>query len=198
MISVVIATKDSERELLPTLAALVPGAAAGAVREVIVTDDGSRDQTHEVAEIAGCHFISMPGSLGRRLAAGANKARAPWLMFLRPGLVPDPSWVTECLRFVGQSDALGHITRTATFRAVADFDTTSSAFMEALSLLGSALGLRAKPYRGLIISKRRYDQLGGHSGDRADCETELLRRLGRRQLITLRCGAMHAQVLREI
>ena len=34
MLSVVIATQESERELLPTLAALVPGASAGLVREV--------------------------------------------------------------------------------------------------------------------------------------------------------------------
>ena len=40
MISVIIATKDSERALVSTLGALVPGAAAGAVREVIVADAG--------------------------------------------------------------------------------------------------------------------------------------------------------------
>ena len=67
MLSVVIATHESERELLPTLAALVPGAAAGAVREVIVADAGSRDQTAEVADIAGCRVIVSPAPLGARL-----------------------------------------------------------------------------------------------------------------------------------
>ena len=43
MLSVVIATQDSERALLPTLSALVAGAVAGVVREVIVTDAGSGD-----------------------------------------------------------------------------------------------------------------------------------------------------------
>ncbi|MEA2873185.1 MAG: hypothetical protein QOH67_3161, partial [Hyphomicrobiales bacterium] len=45
MFSVIVATYDSERALVPTLAALVPGATAGIVREVIVADGGSRDET---------------------------------------------------------------------------------------------------------------------------------------------------------
>ena len=45
MFSIIIATHDSERALVPTLAALVPGATAGIVREVIVADGGSRDET---------------------------------------------------------------------------------------------------------------------------------------------------------
>src|SRR5262249_56220676 len=45
MLSVVIATHDSECALLPTLAALVPGAAAGIVREVIVADAASPHPT---------------------------------------------------------------------------------------------------------------------------------------------------------
>ena len=44
MISVVIGTRDSEVLLASTLAALVPGAVAGLVREVIVADSGSTDR----------------------------------------------------------------------------------------------------------------------------------------------------------
>ena len=45
MLSVVIATENAEQRLVPTLAALVPGAMAGVVREVIVADAGSSDAT---------------------------------------------------------------------------------------------------------------------------------------------------------
>jgi glycosyltransferase involved in cell wall biosynthesis len=58
MLSVVIATHDSERALLPTLAALVAGAAAGVVREVIIADAGSRDATDAIADGAGCRAVS--------------------------------------------------------------------------------------------------------------------------------------------
>ena len=103
MISVVIATSDSERALVPTLAALVPGAVAGTIREVIVADAGSRDATATVADVAGCRFMVVEGLPGARLKAGAASARAAWLMFLRPGAVPDVTWVDEVDRFMRDS-----------------------------------------------------------------------------------------------
>ena len=100
MLSVVIATHDSERLLVRTLAALVPGATAGLITEVVVADAGSRDDTAAVADIAGCNFLVAEGSLGKRLAAAAAAARAPWLLFLRPGIILDAPWVGEARGFV--------------------------------------------------------------------------------------------------
>src|SRR5262249_37675321 len=93
MLSVVIATQDSERVLVPTLAALVPGAVAGVVREVIVADAGSHDDTATIADGAGCRLLVSNGGRGARLKAAAATARAPWLLFLRPGVVPEATWV---------------------------------------------------------------------------------------------------------
>jgi glycosyltransferase involved in cell wall biosynthesis len=84
MLSVIIPTLNNERVLVPTLASLVSGAAAGTLRDVIVADGGSTDATIEVADIAGCEVMSTAGTLGGRLRAAAAKARANWLMFLRP------------------------------------------------------------------------------------------------------------------
>ena len=55
MLSAIIATYQSERALVPTLAALVPGAATGLISEVIVADANSSDATAEVADIDGFH-----------------------------------------------------------------------------------------------------------------------------------------------
>src|SRR5579871_5653280 len=93
--SIILPTSDSERALVPTLAALVPGATAGIVREVIVTDAGSRDRTQDVADVAGCAFLVSAGPLGARLAAAARSARGDWLMFLVPGTVPGLTWIDE-------------------------------------------------------------------------------------------------------
>jgi len=94
MLSVIIATLESERALVQTLAALVPGATAGLLGEVIVADAGSKDATAEVADIAGCRFVSSTDVLGARLKAAAVSTRTPWLMFLRAGTVPEPGWLT--------------------------------------------------------------------------------------------------------
>jgi len=88
MLSVIIATHESERTLVPTLAALVSGATAGLLGEVVVADGGSRDATAEVADIAGCRFMTSAEPLGARLKAAAASARSPWLLFLRAGCVP--------------------------------------------------------------------------------------------------------------
>src|SRR6266852_4538268 len=107
MLSVVIATHDSERALLPTLAALVPGAVAGIVREVIVADAGSGDATVQIADGAGCRVLTSSGTRGARLKAAAEAARAPWLLFLPPGSVPDATWIDETRRFVEEAALRG-------------------------------------------------------------------------------------------
>ena len=89
MLSVIIATRDSERPLVRTLAALVPGATSGLITEVLIADGGSRDDTPAVADIAGCKLLAGDEPLGRRLQAAADAARAPWLLFLQPGIVLD-------------------------------------------------------------------------------------------------------------
>ncbi len=104
MLSVVIATENAERVLVPTLAALVPGATAGLVREVIVADAGSSDATAMIADAAGCRIDVASAPLGHRLRQAAASARAPWLMFLRPGAVPDWTWIEETRRFIEQAE----------------------------------------------------------------------------------------------
>ena len=64
---------------------------------------------------------------------------------------------------------------------------------DALSLIvAAALGARPRAEQGLVISKQLYDRLGGHSETAADPEAELLRRIGRRRLVTLAAGAFSA------
>lgn len=186
MLSVIIASLDSERALVATLAALVPGATAGVISEVIVIDGGSRDDTATVADIAGCNFKVMEAPLARRLRAGAAAARAPWLLFLRPGTIPDAGWPVEISRFMEQHSSEP---RAATFRRGMAAPPTLRA---ALSLVAAAaFGARPRPEQGLVIPKQLYDQVGGHSEQTADPEAELLRRLGRR-IVILGTGASAA------
>ena len=188
MLSVVIATQDSERPLLPTLAALVPGAAAGAVREVIIADGGSRDATAEIADEAGCRLLVSERPRGARMKAAAATARSGWLLFLTPGVIPDVTWIDETRRFAENGEMLGHAMRqAAVFRAGAG--PISSLAAEAASLLRRAVGARPLPQQGLLIAKPLYDQLGGHDDTAAEPERDLYRRLGRRRIVLLRTAA---------
>jgi glycosyltransferase involved in cell wall biosynthesis len=183
MLSVIIATHDSERSLVRTLAALVPGATAGLITEVVVADAGSRDDTAAVADIAGCNLLVAEGSLGKRLVAAAAAARAPWLLFLRPGTVLDAPWVGEARGFVERPRP---DVRAAVFRRAAP---AQSGLREALAALLAALATKPRPEQGLLIKADFYRQSGGHAERTADPESDLLRRIGRRRIATLSARA---------
>jgi glycosyltransferase involved in cell wall biosynthesis len=185
MLSVIIATDESERALVATLAALVPGATAGVIREAIVADTGSTDQTAEVADVAGCRLLVTPAPLAGRLRAATAVARAGWLMFLQPGVAPDTTWIPEVMRFVEQAELAGQAHPQA-----AVFSPPSLGTAGPFALLKSLVRRGPQPEQGLIIAKRVYDSLGGHRDEVADCETDLLRRLGRRRLVVLRTAAL--------
>lgn len=188
MISVVIATHESERSLVPTLAALVPGATAGLLGEVVVADAGSRDATAEVADIAGCRFVTSSGPLGARLKAVAVSTRAPWLMFLRAGTVLEPGWVGIVDRFIEKADLLEGSARAAIFRPPGIADLMHPGLAEVLAMLRVAFGGGLKPEQGLLIARSLYNDLGGHQpNDSAD--VALLRRIGRRRIAMLPAGA---------
>lgn len=176
MLSVIIPTLDSERPLVRTLAALVPGAAAGLVSEVLVTDAGSHDQTVAAADHAGCTVLHEAGSLGRRLKAAAEAARAPWLLFLRPGAVLEPSWTAD-VRFLLEQGP--QQVSAAIFRRAAP---GHGGLRATIMLAAAAFGGRPHPRQGLLIANDLYERTGGHSAVAADPEGEYLRRVGRRQL----------------
>lgn len=191
MLSVVIATHESERPLVPTLAALVPGAMAGLVTEVVVADGGSTDATEEVADIAGCRFVASNEPLGGRLKQAAASTRTPWLMFLRPGCVPEPGWVTACEGFMERASRLGDVDRAAVFRPPAAADLLRPGLSELLALLRVMIGGGARPDQGLLIARRFYDAVGGHPAG-ANAEAALLRKLGRRRVSMLTASARAA------
>ncbi len=184
MLSAIISTQNSERSLVPTLSALVPAAAAGLLAEVVIADAGSRDATADVADIAGCRFTSSTEALGIRLKAAAATVRSPWVMFLRAGAVPQPGWIEAADHFIQTTGLLGDAGRAAIFRLPGLDHAGRPGFAELLAGVRAAIARGPKPEQGLLIARRLYDAIGGHSaGD--DAEVAILRRLGRQRLVVL-------------
>jgi len=191
MLSVIIPTENDERALVPTLAALIPGASAGLISEVIVADAGSTDATAEVADLAGAVVLVSQAGRGARLREAARSARAAWFLFLRPNIVLDLTWIAEAARFVEEAERDARLVdRAAVFRP-ASIAAQRSTLAEALALLRAALGGKPRPEQGLLIARRFYDELGGHRAGAADAEADLLARLGRRRTVLLRSGAVN-------
>jgi rSAM/selenodomain-associated transferase 2 len=189
MISVVIPTLDAEAGLPATLAALVPAAVDGLVREVIVADGGSRDGTVTLAEAAGAEVWRMDPSRGEQLATGAARARFSWLLFLHADTVLEPGWEREAWSFIEQVEGGHRGSSAAAFRFALDDVGLKPRLVEA----GVALrcGLLRLPYgdQGLLIPKALYHQVGGFRPMPLFEDVDLVRRLGRRRIVMLRARA---------
>jgi glycosyltransferase involved in cell wall biosynthesis len=193
LISVIIPTLDSERVLVPTLAALVSGSAAGLVREVILADGGSRDETEQVADVAGCHFLKGPHDPGARLRAAAHQARGSWLLFLDPAAVLSEGWTREVRAFVETTERGGLAERrAAAFRLGYEGFGVKPRLAEAAAAARLVVVGRPLPEQGLLIARRFYDHLGGHR-DGKKSQARLLARVGRRKLVTLRTRLVLAE-----
>lgn len=190
MISVVIPTLDAEAGLTATLAALVPATVEGIVREVIIADGGSRDATEEIAEIAGANFVAAEKGRGPQLAAGAEKARSGWLLFLHADTVLQPGWEREAAAFMERVDTGQRPLAAAAFSFALDDFGAWPRVLEAI--VGVRCALLRFPYgdQGLLIPKRLYDALGGYRALPLMEDVDLVRRIGRRRLVMLRSKAV--------
>jgi rSAM/selenodomain-associated transferase 2 len=190
MISVVIPTLNAEATLGQTLAALVPAAVDGLVREVIVVDGGSRDRTAEIVDHAGANLVRGKRGRGQQLAAGAAQARFPWLLFLHADTALAPGWEREASIFMERIDLEEQPVAAAAFRFALDDEGARPRLLERLVALRCA-ALRL-PYgdQGLLIPKRLYDEVGGYRPLALMEDVELVRRLGRRRTVILRARAV--------
>ena len=194
MITVIIPTLDSEGALVPTLSALVSASASGLVREVILADGGSRDETEKVADVAGCHFLKGPHDPGARLRAAAHQARGSWLLFLDPAAILQEGWMREVRAFVDTTERGGLAERrAATFRLGYEGFGMKPRLAEAAAAARLAVIGRPRPEQGLLIARRFYDLLGGHK-DGKKAEEQLFARIGRRKMVTLRTRIVLVEV----
>ena len=189
MISVVIPTVNAERLLPRCFDSLITAAVRGVVREVIVSDAGSSDSTLAIADGAGAHIVHARKGRGQQLAEGAAIARSDWLLFLHPETALEPGWEVEAESFIDQ--AVMEQPRAAVFRfALEDF---GNAARRAEALAGLRTAMFALPYgdQGLLIPKRLYTKLGGYRALSDMEDADLVRRIGRRRLISLRARAVN-------
>ena len=184
MLSIIIPTEGVEQPTVATLAALVPGAAAGIIREVLLVDRGDNNGvTERVADVAGCRYLRFEGTRAAALAAGARQARSPWLMFLRPGAVLDTGWIEETSQFIQGVAASGRA-RAGVFR-YARSPYADNGWRDSFKFLARTV-VGPLSDQGLLIARDHYERLGGYAPDARRSEARLLRQLGRSSRTLLR------------
>lgn len=187
MISVIIPALNAEAGLASSLAALIPGVVSGLIKDVVVVDGGSTDQTAAIADDAGCKFIHAPPGRGPQLAQGAAAARGEWLLFLHADTALSGEWHKEVGHFIGQQDAKAYA---GVFRFALDDFRPQARRLE--KWVRWRCALFALPYgdQGLLIHRRLYDALGGYACIPLMEDVDLIRRIGRKRLIYFRSSAI--------
>lgn len=187
MISVVIPTFNQARELERALQPLVPASMGGLVKQVIVADASSTDDTIALAEAAGCEIVQSEKGRAKQMRAGASVAKGKWLLFLHADTVLRDGWVAEVEAFLQQPQARK---RAAAFRL--SFADASPAARRAMQLARLRAQLMRLPYgdQGLLVSRYLYDAIGGYPDIPAMEDVEIIRRIGRQRLTLLETEAV--------
>ncbi len=182
MISVVIPTNNEAPQLERALQPLVAASMGGLVKQVIVADAGSTDDTLALAESAGCEITQSAQGRAKQMRAGASVAKGKWLLFLYADTVLREGWITEVEAFLQQPQARK---RAAAFRL--SFADAGPAARRAMQLARLRAQVMKLPYgdQGLLISRYLYDAIGGYPDIPAMEDVEIIRRIGRRRLTLL-------------
>jgi rSAM/selenodomain-associated transferase 2 len=165
------------------LAALVAGLSDGLVREAIVVDGASSDQSAQLAADMGCKVITLPlesRGRGKQLRAGAQTAISEWILFLHADTALQDGWVCA----VGDHIA-NHPDKAAYFQLA--FNKSSAGARRVAWLANLRAKFLGLPYgdQGLLISRVLYDQIGGFCDIPLMEDVDIVRRLGRTRLILL-------------
>ena len=187
-LSIIIPTFNAMPRLGDCLAALVAGVSDGLVREAIVVDGSSTDDSAELAADMGCKVIGLPPQArgrGKQLVAGAQGATGDWLLFLHGDTVLQDGWVRAVRDHLSNQPE-----KAAYFRL--GFDALGGGAKRVAFLANLRAKVLGLPYgdQGLLISRTFYDEIGGY-GDLVLMEdVDLVRRIGRGRLVALESVAL--------
>jgi rSAM/selenodomain-associated transferase 2 len=186
-LSIVIPTCNAAALLPRCLGALGEARRDGLLREIVIADAGGCAESVEIAHGFGASAFAAPPGRGPQLIAAAARCSGDWLLFLHADTCLENGWSRDAAGFIGRFDAGD---RAAVFRLRLDDGLPAARRIERLANWRSrALGL-CYGDQGLLISRRLYDRLGGFRPLVLMEDVDLVRRIGRRQLVLLDSAAV--------
>ena len=182
-LDVVIPTLNAGATLAATLASLQADLSIA----IAICDGGSSDDTAAIARQAGATVVTAPAGRGSQLAAGAAVGDASWILFLHADTVLTPGWTNAVRAFTSRHVNIGkagyfHLR----FRSA---DPRARRVERLAAWRSRRLGL---PYgdQGLLIARALYEYLGGFKPLPLMEDVDLVRRIGRKNLVPLDAGAV--------
>lgn len=184
-LSIIIPALDAEADLQLCLASLMPGLESGLLREVLLVDGGSEDQTRRIAEGSGATVLSAPKS-GRatQLRHGAEHARGDWFLFLHADTALSRDWAERVKTHIAERPD-----KAAAFTLAYRSDAPMA------KRISGRANWRARvfglPYgdQGLLISRKHYEALGGYPDVPLMEDVKLVQAIGKARLSILSAEA---------
>lgn len=170
-LSIVIPTLNAASELPAVLASLMEGLNEGMIRELIICDGGSTDDTLKIARAAGADIVSSASGRGGQLVNGAAATKGDWLLFLHADSQLAQGWSEKVWPFLVDPDCAGY--GDLSFR---DDAVLARATARGANLRSRVFGL---PYgdQSLLISRKLYDTVGGYPEQPLMEDVEMAKRL---------------------
>jgi rSAM/selenodomain-associated transferase 2 len=171
-VSIVIPALNAAEELPACLEHLMEGLGAGLIRELVITDGGSTDETRAIAQAAGAEWVSGAPSRGGQLRRGCAAAKGDWLLVLHADTHLEPGWSAAVAQHLQDGQGMPAYFRLR-FRARGVLPAWVAGWANLRSRL---FGL---PYgdQGLLIRRAEYEAAGGYPDQSLMEDVALVRRL---------------------
>lgn len=154
-ISVIIPTFNSAAALGTTLEPLFAGLHQGVIRELILTDGGSHDNTAQIANDLGAVWITGAPSRGGQISRAVKVAQGEWLLILHSDTRLPHDWVERATQHMAHNEA-GYF--------YLSFDQAGFGAIWTATWANLRSRLFGLPYgdQGLLISQELLDRSGGY------------------------------------
>ena len=103
--SIIIPTLNSESELQETLTSLFEGLDKNLIRELIISDGSSTDETKSIANEVGAYFIEGSCSRGLQISKGIDNSKGDWILILHADTTLSLGWSTKLLQKIDKNFA---------------------------------------------------------------------------------------------
>ncbi|MEM7242487.1 MAG: TIGR04283 family arsenosugar biosynthesis glycosyltransferase [Pseudomonadota bacterium] len=156
-ISVIIPTLNAEAHLSACLAHLYEGVSEGLIKEVLLADGGSTDDTQTIAREWGAEIIDCPKGRGTQLAHAIQQASGEWYFVVHADTRIQGDWPAIIRVHLNSSKLAGY--------GKLRFDTSGLGPFVTASWANFRSRFFGLPYgdQTLLISRQLYRQIGGYS-----------------------------------